>query len=121
MNQEAQGNEIDFSVDVDNLYREESITDLKVASIRRLVPVKVDGTEDTSRKTIYIGHTQLMSSQGPLPIQETLEAETLEEALKAFPAAMERSLNEMVEKIQQMQREQDLMQREQSRIIIPGR
>ena len=121
MNQEAQGMDIDFTVDVNNLYREESITDLKVASIRKLVPIKVDGTEDTSRKTIYIGHTQLMSSQGPLPIQETLEVETLDEAIKAFPAAMEKSLQDMVEKIQQMQRQQEIMQREESRIIVPGR
>ena len=36
--EEIQG--IDFTVDQSNLYREEGITDLKVASIRRLIPIK---------------------------------------------------------------------------------
>ncbi|SHI67352.1 Protein of unknown function, DUF255 [Desulfatibacillum alkenivorans DSM 16219] len=116
-----QGLDIDFTVDESNLYREESITDMKVASIRRMIPIKTDGSEDPDRKTIYIGHTQLMSSQGPVPIQETLEVDSLEEAIKAFPAAMEKSLKEMVDRIQQMQREQEIMQREESRIIVPGR
>ncbi|MBW1694849.1 MAG: cytoplasmic protein, partial [Deltaproteobacteria bacterium] len=30
--------QIDFTVSRDNLYREESFTDIKVAAIRRLVP-----------------------------------------------------------------------------------
>ncbi|MCP4036268.1 MAG: cytoplasmic protein, partial [bacterium] len=35
--------------DLDNLYREESFTDLKIAQIRRLTPVKPDGSIDESR------------------------------------------------------------------------
>ena len=34
---------IDLTVDLNNLYREESFTDVKVAAIRRLTPVKPDG------------------------------------------------------------------------------
>ncbi len=35
----AQQGQLDFAVDTANLYREDAITDLKVASIRRMVPV----------------------------------------------------------------------------------
>lgn len=116
--------EINFNVDKNNLYREESITDLKVASIRRLIPVKADGTEDSSRQTVFIGQTQLMSPEGPLPIQSELAAGTIEEALEAFPDAMQRALSEVVEKIkkmQQQQKQQSQSNRDGSRIIVPGR
>ena len=76
--------QIDFTVDGSNLYREDSITDLNVASIRKLVPIKPDGTEDDSRETMFFGHTQLMSPQGPLPLNAPLEASNLEEAMAAF-------------------------------------
>ena len=59
----------DVKMDMANLYREEAYTDLKTGGIRRLVPVKLDGSEDTSRKPIFSGHTQLMSPHGPLPLQ----------------------------------------------------
>ena len=121
MSNGEQPNQIDFTVDQNNLYREESFTDLKVASIRRLVPVNIDGSDDTSRVPIYIGHTQLMSQEGPLPIQAKLSATTMAEALTEFPPAMEKALAEMVEKIKQMQTQQQQQQRDQSRIIVPGR
>ena len=36
----------EVKVDKSNLYKEESFTDLKVATIRRLSPVKHDGSPD---------------------------------------------------------------------------
>ena len=118
-------NEINFNVDKKNLYREESITDLKVASIRRLTPVKADGTEDSTRQTLFIGQTQLMSPEGPLPIQSELAASTIEEAIDAFPNAMQRALNEVVAKIKKMQAQQKQQSQsgrgDDSRIIVPGR
>lgn len=108
---------IDFTVDQTNLYREESITDLKVASIRVLVPVKIDGTDDPSRKPVYVGHTQLMSPQGPIPIQSELKADNLDAAIKAFPSAMEKATEEVLENIRQLQREHE--KRSDSRIISP--
>ena len=122
MSDQRRVDDIDFTVDKNNLYREESITDLKVASIRRLVPVKTDGTEDPARQTIFIGQTQLMSPEGPLPIQSELDAGTIEEALDKFPAAMQRALAEVVEKIKKMQQQQQQSGRQNdSRIIVPGR
>ena len=96
----------DVKMDTANLYREESYTDLKTGGIRKLVPVRLDGSEDTSRQPIFSGHTQLMSPHGPLPLQGAIEAKNLEEAVAKFPQAMEDAMNRMIEEAQQYQREQ---------------
>ncbi|MBR9980498.1 MAG: cytoplasmic protein [Desulfatitalea sp.] len=114
--------DIDFTVDENHLYREESITDLKVASIRRLVPVKPDGTEDAGRTPLFLASTQLMTPEGPLPLQARLKATTLADAYKEFPGAMRHALDDMVAQLQQMRQEQSQQQqKEASRIIVPGR
>lgn len=110
---------INFAVDKKNLYREESITDLKIASIRKLIPVHVDGSEDKSREPIFLGSTQLGTPQGPIPIQAKLEANTFEEALEIFPKAMEMETQKVIESFKQLQEEQK--KTEKSRIIVPGR
>ncbi len=113
-------NQIDFTVNKNNLYREENITDLKTASIRCLMPVKLDGTIDESRERIYVGHTQLMSPQGPVPIQARLNASTLEEAMDRFPSAMENEMTRMIEQVQKMQQEMETAERnEKSNLILP--
>ena len=115
-------NQIDFTVDKTNLYREESIIDLKVASIRCLTPVKPSGTTDESRKKIFVGHTQLMSPQGPVPLHAQLPADTLEEAMENFPEAMQHAMKEMIENVKKMQQEQEAgKQKNNSSIIMPGR
>ncbi len=96
----------DVKMDIANLYREEAYTDLKTGGVRKLVPVKLDGSEDTSREPIFSGHTQLMSPHGPLPLQGGIDAKTLEEAVAKFPQAMEDAMNRMIEEAQQYQREQ---------------
>lgn len=112
--------QIDFTVDKNKLYKEESITDLKTASIRCLIPVKIDGTIDESREKIFIGHTQLMSPQGALPLQARLNATTLEEAIDRFPAAMEQEMAQMIENVKRMQQEQESSeQQESSNLILP--
>ena len=116
---DAGQNNIDFTVDKDNLYREESITDLKVASIRRLVPINMDGTEDSNRTPIFVGHTQLMTPEGPLPLQARLKATNLEDAMAEFPGAMQVALTEMVEEVRKMQQQNQTQN--DSRIIVPGR
>jgi len=113
--------QIDFKVDRDNLYREESITDLKVASIRRMVPVTAEGEDDPSRAPMFLGHTQIITPQGPLPLQAQLMANNLQEAMEAFPAAMEQEMAKMIEQIRKMQEEEQKKQRDDSRIIVPGR
>ena len=96
----------DVKMDVANFYREEAYTDLKTGGIRKLVPIKPDGTEDEARPAVFSGHTQVMSPHGPVPIQGSIEAATLEEAVIGFPQAMEDAMNKMVEEAQKLQREQ---------------
>ncbi|MCJ7539822.1 MAG: cytoplasmic protein [Desulfobacterales bacterium] len=84
--------EINLNVDRNNLYREDSVTDIKVGAIRRLTPIKADGSDDDSRAPIFMGQTQLMSPSGPLLLQSLLEARTLEEAIEEFPVAMQKEV-----------------------------
>jgi hypothetical protein len=112
---------IDFTVDKENLYREESITDLKIASIQRLIPVNLDGSEDNSRTTIFLGRSQLSTPQGPVPIQAKLEANTLKEAMDQFPKVMENETHKVIESFKKMQEQQEQQKKaDQSRIIVPG-
>jgi hypothetical protein len=115
----AQTDRIDFTIDTQNLYREEGFTDMSAGNIRRLVPVNADGSDDKSRTPVFVGSSQLMTEQGPLPLQAPLEANNLKEAIEAFPAAMENAMREMVEALMRLQQEQK--QADDSRIIVPGR
>ena len=102
-----------MTVDADNLYREESITDLKVASIRRMIPIKTDGSEDPSRKTIYTGQAHIMSQMGPVPVSAEIDADSLEEAIRKFPEAIKAGIERMVEEAKEIQRQ------DSSRIVVP--
>ncbi len=100
--------------DLDNLYREESFTDLKVAQIRKLSPVKADGSADPSRNEMFIGETQLMSPRGPVPIHCPIEAASLKDAFDKFPEAVNAAVEKLIEEAKEMQRQ------EASRIVVPG-
>jgi len=102
-----------LSVDTENLYREETFTDLRAASVRRLTPVKPDGTDDKSRTVAYVGETTLLTQVGPLPIQCNIEAKSLSEAFDKFPEAVKQALERMNERAQELRRE------EASRIVVP--
>ncbi len=112
MSEENSGQNVDFTVNVNNLYREENITDLKVASIRKLIPVKPDGSLDESRAPLFYGHSQLVSPQGPVPLQAQLPANNLQEALEVFPAAMKKDLEDMLKRIQDMQKQEEKQKEE---------
>ncbi len=104
----------ELRLDESELYREETFTDLKVGSIRRLSPVTADGKPDTGRPILFVGQTQLLTQVGPLPVQARIEARTLEEAIAKFPAAIEEAVASMMDELRDMQR------REASRIVVPG-
>lgn len=104
----------EIQVDSENLYREESFSDLKVASIRRLTPVRSDGSDDPERPTIFIGETTLMSQRGPLPVQAPIEATSLSEAFEKFPEAINAAVEQLIEQAKELQRQ------EASRIVVPG-
>ncbi len=103
-----------ITVDPNNLYREDMFTDLKVATIRRLLPVKPDGSPDPDRDPMFLGQTQMLSQAGPLPVSCRLEGKTLEEAMEQFPAAMAEAVERLVQEVKEMQRQ------EASRIVVPG-
>ena len=119
MAEETRDNQIDFTVNQNNLYREEGFTDLKVASIRRLTPVNPDGSPDKSRTPVFIGSTQLMSPEGPLPLQAALPANNLQESYEVFPQAMKKAMEEMIAHLEKMSQEEK--KKEDSRIIVPGK
>ena len=104
----------EIAVDQDNLYREETFTDLKVASIRRLTPIKPDGSDDPGRPQVFVGETTLMSARGPLPINCPIEATSLTEAFEAFPKAVQDAVERLMEEAREMQRQ------EMNRIVVPG-
>ncbi len=118
MSGDEQEKKIDFSVDKNNLYREAFVTDLKVASIRKLIPIKPDGTEDAGRTAIFVGHTQLMSPEGPVPLHAPLAANNFEEAIDAFPEAMKKAMSEMVERLDKMRQQKQTQQEGDSRNTV---
>lgn len=104
----------DIAVDPNNLYREETFTDLKVATLQRLTPIKPDGSSDPSRETLFVGQTQLLSQAGPVPVHCPIEAGSLSEAMEKFPAAVKQAVERLVEEAREIQRQ------EASRIVVPG-
>jgi len=99
----AEKAKINLNVDRNNLYREDSVTDIKVAAIRRLTPIKADGSDDDSRDPIFMGQTHLMSPSGPVLLQSMLEARTLEEAVEKFPAAMQKEVDKAIAEAEKKQ------------------
>jgi hypothetical protein len=109
----------DLALDRQNLYREENYTDLSVGAVRRLIPVRPDGTPDPARAEVFVGTAHLMTPGGPLPVQAVLSANNFQDALNAFPAAMQAAVAETLEELEKLHREQT--RQEASRIIVPGR
>jgi len=106
--------DLDLKLDENNLYQEESFTDLKTGAVRRLSPVTKDGRTDDSRSPIFMAQTQLMSPNGPLPVSCMIDATTLPEAIEKFPEVVQQEVQRIVELAQKAQTKED------SRIIVPG-
>ena len=103
-----------ITIDVQNLYREESFSDLKYVTIRRLTPVKIDGSVDSSRDVMFTGMAQLMSPNGPVPVHCMIEgAKSLDEAVAKLPGAIEEAVQAMIAEARDMERQ------EASKIIVP--
>ena len=100
-------------VNIDNLYRQETYTDLGFGTIQCLNPVTADGAADPSRQPIFMGSAQIMTQHGPIPVQSEIKAENLRGACEAFPAAIKEAVQELVEQARQYERER------QGGIVIP--
>jgi hypothetical protein len=106
----------DIQMDSANLYREETFTDLRAGSLRKMVPVTADGADDPSRPPIYTAVAQVMTPGGVLPLSgEVHGAKTLAEAMAGFPAAIKQAISDLREEMEAMQRERA------SQIVVPGR
>lgn len=95
----------DLKVDADNLYREEVYSDLRVATIRKLSPVKSDGSADDGRPTMWSVETQILTPQGLVPVHAPVDAVTLSEVIEKFPAAIQAGLDRMIEEAREMRRQ----------------
>lgn len=104
-----------LSVDITNLFREETYSDLHAASVRVLTPVNTDGSVDPTRARHYIGDTTLMTQMGPIPVQFEIPAETLQQAFAQFPEGVREAIERLNERAKEMARE------EASRIVVPGK
>jgi hypothetical protein len=104
----------EISVDTENLHLEEVFTDLRAASVRRLTPVKADGSPDPGREIMYIGETNLMTQMGPLPVQFPIEATSLADAFGQFAEGVKGAIERLNERAKEMVRE------ESSRIVVPS-
>ena len=115
MSERQAGQRIDeISADLDNLHREDVFSDMRLATIRRLQPIRHDGSPDPSRPTTYIAETTIVSQLGPIPVQSPIEADSLKDAFSKFPEAIRTAVDRLSERAQEMRRE------EASRIVVPG-
>jgi len=101
------------TMDSTQIYREETFTDRKVGTIRRLTPVTADGSADSARPTIFVGQAQVMTPMGAVPISFELDAASLNVAIEKFGPAAESAVQQTMRELQEMRREQA------SSLVIP--
>ena len=95
-----------IKIDGSNLWKEENFTDLQVGSIRKLTPIKLDGSEDEARQATWSATTNIMTPGGALPISGEIDATNLEEAVEKFPDAINAAVKKLQEDMVKMQQEQ---------------
>ncbi len=101
------------NMDSTQVYREETFTDRKVGTIRRLTPVAADGSADGARPVIFVGQAQVMTPMGAIPISFELEAASLNAAIEKFGPAAEQAVQQTMRELQEIRREQA------SSLVIP--
>lgn len=106
--------ETEIKMDSEVLFKEESFTDRRVGSIQRLTRVDADGNPIAGGEVLYIGHTQLMTRAGALPLTFEIPADSLADAAEKFGQGANTAMEETVHRLEEMQREQA------SSIIVPG-
>lgn len=103
-----------MTMDANGLYRDQNYTDRKTGTIRMLVPVSSDGEADNSRPTIFLGHAQMMTAAGPMPLSFEIDGQSLAEAVENYAAAAKQAVDQAIEEIKEMQRQAS------SQIVVPG-
>ena len=103
----------EIKVDPNSLFLEEVFTDRRIGTIRRLTPVKKDGTRDTAKAVLYVGETQVLTPAGALPIGFEIGAGSLEEAAEKFGPLAKEAIERTVKELQ------DLRRQAASSIVVP--
>jgi hypothetical protein len=103
----------DPQMDPEGLYQEDSFTDRKVGAIRRLSPVRADGSPDPSRPVLFIGQAEIMTNMGPMPINFEIEAQNLAEAVSGFSRAAQTAIERPIQQLQELRRPQA------SQLVVP--
>jgi hypothetical protein len=101
------------TMDSTQIYREETFTDRKVGTIRRLTPVSAAGVADSARPVLFVGQAQVMTPMGAVPISFEIDALTLDAAIDKFGAAAEHAMQQTMQELQELRREQA------SSLVIP--
>lgn len=96
------------------LYREETYTDQKMGTIRKLVPVCADGSDDPERAVQFVGSAQVMTPMGAVPLTFALDGTTVGEAAADFAGKAQLAVEQTAKEIEQMRRDQA------SQIVVPG-
>jgi hypothetical protein len=104
---------LEAQMSADALYREDIFTDQRVGTVRRMTPVKSDGSDDPSRPLIFIGQATVMTPMGSLPLSFELPAKTLAEAVSQFGPAAQHAIEDAARELQEMRRQAA------SSIVIP--
>jgi hypothetical protein len=105
---------IEVTMDRDSLYREEMISDRKMGTIRMMTPIKPDGSDDDTRKVLYVGQAQIMTPMGALPVAFEIEADTLNQAVDGYADAAKEAIDNTIKELKELQRQA------QSSIVVPG-
>jgi hypothetical protein len=103
----------DSQMDAEGLYQEDNFTDRRVGAIRRLSPVRADGSADPGRPVLYIGQAEIMTNMGPVPINFEIEGQSLADAVIGFGPAAQVAIERTVQQIQEMRRQQA------SQLVVP--
>ena len=109
----AEERDSEAQMDADALYQEEMFTDRRVGAMRRLTPVKRDGSRDAARPVLFIGQAEIMTNMGPVPISFEIPGDTLEQAVAGFGPAAAAAIERTVQQIQEMRRQQA------SQLVVP--
>jgi hypothetical protein len=101
------------TMDSANIYLEDTFTDRRVGTIRRLTPVLADGSADAARPVLFVGQAQVMTPMGAVPISFELDATTLDGAIAKFGEAADQAVQQTMRELQELRREQA------SSLVIP--
>jgi hypothetical protein len=108
------GSARDASMDADDLWREEIITDRKIGTLRVMTPITPDGAPDPRRAVTYVGEAQMMTNMGALPISFEIEATSLSQAVAGYGDAARKAFDQTMRELQELRRQSA------SSLVLPG-